>query len=285
MIRIATLTTCHNRSDLTERSLKSLLAQEIDLDIEISNYIVDDGSTDNTVALVKGVDENVVIINGDGNLYWAGGMRFGWEEIKDESNADYFLFYNDDVELTKNAFGELLHVLTSDGSIGAAVANIASRSSNNPTYGLREILWPYFPIKYKLVAPKADGISYAQTFNMNAVMIPMEVLRTQGFLSPNYIHSQADYEFGYRLRKSGFKIASPPGVQGYGERNSEINTSRDPRLGLINKFRLFNGLKESPIRQNLDFHIDMYGSRGFVFFVFPYVKLFFIHIYQTFKRT
>lgn len=45
----------------------------------------------------------VHVINGDGNLYWSGGMRKAWDVAAKTHDYDYYLWFNDDAVLYENA--------------------------------------------------------------------------------------------------------------------------------------------------------------------------------------
>ncbi|MCG8688965.1 MAG: glycosyltransferase, partial [Desulfobacterales bacterium] len=66
--------TVHNRRDTTLACLKTLFAQQLPQDVELTVYLVDDGSTDGTGAAVARQYPSVRLIRGNGTLYWNGGM-------------------------------------------------------------------------------------------------------------------------------------------------------------------------------------------------------------------
>jgi hypothetical protein len=114
--RIAALLTCHNRREKTVECLRALRVQTLPgwngpptaeedrrlkiVDSPNSNnaahlpspisdlpspnryaievFLVDDGSTDGTADAVREVWPEATIIQGDGNLFWCGGMRVAW---------------------------------------------------------------------------------------------------------------------------------------------------------------------------------------------------------------
>ena len=75
-ISIATIITCHNRKEKTLTCLENLMNQEAVGGIDLKVYLVDDGSTDGTGDMVKQSFPHVNMLQGDGTLYWNGGMRF-----------------------------------------------------------------------------------------------------------------------------------------------------------------------------------------------------------------
>jgi GT2 family glycosyltransferase len=284
-IKIATLATCYNRAEKTERALKGILSQDLGQDVLIQNFIVDDQCSDNTVQLAKNADKNITILTSPGGLYWAGGMRFGYERVKSDFSFDFFLFYNDDVEFEKNALKTMLEVAREEGDVGAIVGNIRSKLTGASTYGLKKIYWKFFPIKYKLVSPSMSVKSYGHTMNMNAVLVPTSVLEKIGFLSDKYQHSQADIEFGYRIYKSGLKVVSPHGYQGSCELNEKSGSSFEQDIRLKERFLRLGKIKEMPFRQNYAFNIQMYGAKGLFFLATPYLKILFMHfLYKVFRQ-
>ena len=79
---ITVIFTCHNRCDMTINCIKSLV--EGNSNISFSFVIVDDNSTDGTkdnIDSLINAGYDIHCISGDGNLFWAGGMRVGIDYI------------------------------------------------------------------------------------------------------------------------------------------------------------------------------------------------------------
>ena len=108
MKKIAALYTCFNRKEKTLASLSSLddARKNTDHDFNLDIYLTDDGSTDGTSEAVKKEFPNVNIMYGDGNLFWAEGMRTSWKKAM-EKDYDGYLLLNDDVEIYANVFNQL----------------------------------------------------------------------------------------------------------------------------------------------------------------------------------
>jgi GT2 family glycosyltransferase len=117
-MKIAVLLTCFNRKEKTLSCLSSLYNalslynDKNENKIEISVYLTDDGCTDGTGDAIRNnfSDKNINILQGIGNLFWAGGMRFAWNEaLKKHNEWDFYLLLNDDTDLLDNLFEELMN--------------------------------------------------------------------------------------------------------------------------------------------------------------------------------
>jgi GT2 family glycosyltransferase len=84
-----------NRSDYTRKCLDLLLKQTY---ARVRTVVVDDGSTDDTSAMIRREHPEVVLLSGNGSLYWTGAMHLGIAHIVAHAAPnDYVLFLNDDL--------------------------------------------------------------------------------------------------------------------------------------------------------------------------------------------
>ena len=83
-----------NRINFTKNFLKSIENQSID---QFKIIIVDDGSTDGTYEYLKSLD-NVQVIRGNGNLFWAESTNIAVKQAIDDG-ATHILTMNDDTTL------------------------------------------------------------------------------------------------------------------------------------------------------------------------------------------
>src|SRR5271157_5991048 len=95
------VTVSHNRRQSTMAFCESLNRQTF------RNFVlmlVDDGSTDGTVDLVRGYPFRKEICCGSGNLWWAGGVRRGLARLKAlrPDPEDLVLIVNDDTTFEKD---------------------------------------------------------------------------------------------------------------------------------------------------------------------------------------
>ncbi len=99
--RVYIVTSVHNRYEITKKYLAALKRQTYK---NLFLILVDDGCTDGTAEMVKQEFPRSVILKGDGNLWWAGGLQKAYEWLK-KHVADPeapVLINNDDVTYGDN---------------------------------------------------------------------------------------------------------------------------------------------------------------------------------------
>ena len=92
---IAVLLTCYNRKDKTLACLKQLYDSKFAsaIHFEMDVYLTDDGSDDGSGAAIKENFPDVIIISGNGKLFWAGGMRNSWNEALKKHYDGFLLLF------------------------------------------------------------------------------------------------------------------------------------------------------------------------------------------------
>lgn len=218
-MKIAALLTCHDRRVKTERCLSSLLnALSVYNDnhndaVRLEIFLTDDGCSDGTADAALGVVGDKVplhILKGDGNLFWAGGMRYCWgAALKRQSEWDYYLLLNDDVEMMENLFEELFDTQEFNkehfGLEGLCSGNTCWR--DNPqkrSYGGR--VWvSRFWATHKPLEPTGEP-QMCDLVNANILLVPQRVVDKIGILYKGFRHGEADYDYGIMARKAGFPV-------------------------------------------------------------------------------
>lgn len=191
---VAVLLTCHNRREKTLACLGTLSAAALNCDI----YLVDDGSTDETAKYIKKEFPNVVIINGNGNLYWSRGMYVAWEKAICTGEYDFFLWLNDDLELYPHFFAELMEcfsIAKKDCIISGIIED----------FGKKEIIYGGYGKNKKLLTPTGNlqNITY---MNGNVVLVPKAVVSRIGIIDPVFHHGGGDIDYGFTARENGIEI-------------------------------------------------------------------------------
>ena len=213
-INIAVLMTCHNRKKITLQCLDALFLNHLPNGYSLEVFLVDDGSTDGTSDAVYKKYPQIIIIKGDGNLFWSGGMRLAFSKAL-EKGFNYYLWLNDDSILKHNALKILFDCYKKkkkvSGDSQIIVGCMSDPVSGKLTYGGNQRKKSYInKIKMKRVDYLEGSIIPADTINGNCVLIPNDVARQLGNIDNAYVHSLGDYDYGLRASSLGIKIWITP---------------------------------------------------------------------------
>ena len=250
MSRIAVIMTCHNRRDTTVASLRSLAASATPLNgLECTVYLTDDGSTDGTDRAVSDLGLPVVIIRGNGDLFWNRGMVRSWSTaVAQRHQFDGFLLLNDDTTLDRRALSVLLETDRLYGANAVIVGATRDPVTGNVTYGgvRRTSSWhPGRTARLSISNEPQD----ADAFNANCVYVPRAVYEAVGMLDPTFQHGIGDFDYGYRVKKRGKRIIVAPGTIGTCARNDATGTWRDNGVPIRRRLALLESPKGLPRRQ------------------------------------
>jgi len=228
MNKLAVLLTCFNRKDKTIASLTALhkAHDEFSDGWEMSIYLTDDGSTDGTSEAVSKSFPYVKILKGDGNLFWAGGMRNSWSEaLKGEYDA--FLLLNDDTYVYPHLFDAVqkTHKFSNSnyGMGGVYVGSTVDAETKKISYG-GSIFKNRFLAKMRRLEPKSKPIP-CELGNANILWVSKNVVDKIGMLADGYVHGMADYDYTLRATKKDLPVLIMPGTVG-----ECINDHSDPYL-------------------------------------------------------
>lgn len=283
-LRLAVLMTCHNRRAKTLACLETLYKQELPPDVEIRVYLVDDGSTDGSKEAVRASYPAVNVLQGNGNLFWNGGMRLAFASAI-KSDYDYYLWLNDDTLLYPKALNTLLttsRLLIDQGDDRAIVIG----STQDPetgvfTYGgmVRKSWW--HPLQFAPIKPGQEA-KPCLTMNGNCVLIPREVVKAVGNLDAAFTHSTGDIDYGLRAQQQGFSIWVAPGYVGTCKHNVIGSRAWDePDITLRERWNQVNQPKGLPIKEWKMFAYRYAGWLWPIYWLLPYTRLF---LKATFKN-
>lgn len=263
---VAALLTVHNRRELTLACLRSVTRQSVPADVDI--FLVDDASTDGTAAAVAQEFPTVFLIEGDGSLYWNGGMRRAFRAAL-AKGYDYYWWLNDDTHLD----GEALRTLLSTAERIAEPAIVAGTTrdplTGRPTYGGVARLDSKRPLRFALVEPLPRDPRRCETMNGNCVLIPKQVAHVVGNIDRRYVQKMGDFDYGLRARQEGFEVWVAPGTVGVCAQHAERRTDERP---LMEELRRLGSTKELPPRAWSLFTRRWAGPLWPVYWMSPYLR-------------
>lgn len=265
MNRIAILVTCHNRRETTISCLQRLFEIKTDIDV----YCVDDKSSDGTSDAIASLFPQVIIIHGNGELFWSRGMRLAWEKASMTHDYDFYFWLNDDVELFPNCFEELLFcssILNDRAIIGGL---IKEKNTGQVIYGGYD--------NNHCLIPANGKMNPIRNLNGNFVLISRYVFNVLGNLDPVYHHDIGDVDYGFMAQENDIPVVTSRDY--IGTTNAKFQTTsnriRQYGVGVVERFqKLYSPLGAPP---SIHFHF-MKKHKGFFTAVFYYLYLHIINV-------
>ena len=285
MNTIAILITSYNRKEKTIYCLKNLFHspnQEVYYTIKV--YLVDDGSIDGTASAIRKEFPEVIIIQGTGNLFWAGGMRLAWQTAKDFDEYNYFLLLNDDTILLPNKITDLINSNKKCKAAmikeGITIGTTIDAESGKITYGGRLLRNKFSPKSDKVFKDNVD--MPCDLGNANIMLVPKAIVDEIGILSTFFTHGLADFDYTLRAKQAGFWVLVAPFICGYckndhGKRWKSSDSTLKERIQFMHNPK---GLAYHEYMNLLKTHFPYYLP---VAFVKLWIKTLFPFLYDRFK--
>lgn len=235
---IAVIMTVHNRRDTTLECIRHFYNCCGIKNYDIDFYMMDDGCTDGTANAVTCAFPQVIILKGDGNLFWNRGMYECWKEAI-KKDHDFYLWLNDDTMVFDNALEELIAVYSHCPQESIIVGQICSTGDHTkPTYGGR---------KDGRIIPVTGEIEEVETMNGNLVLIPNRVTSKIGILSHFYKHKYGDIDYSVLARNNGVRVFITRCYVGTCDVHLGLPSCFNPNLGLRKRMAfLFSPLGLNP---------------------------------------
>lgn len=223
MSKLAILMTVHNRKSKTLDCLRNIYSQLPILNWDIDIYLTDDGCTDGTTEAIRTLYPDVIIISGDGNLFWNQGMRKAWAAASSNFDYDAYLWLNDDTMLFSDALYNMIKSY-SDFPHSIITGTTMSLDGSRSTYGGLD--------KSGKVLDPDSTLQSCNTFNGNVVLIPNNVFKRIGNLDRHYSHSLGDIDYGFSAKKQGIELLVAPYYVGKCDRNLLLPKWMRPEIPL-----------------------------------------------------
>jgi len=214
----------------------------------------------------------VVVVDGTGCDYWAGGMRRAWSAAQ-STDPDIFVLLNDDVCLDEGALDSLLNVIELSGEIilGAAVRDPIT---GLPSYGGYRVGGRLRPMRVQRVEPSTT-VAGCDLLNGNIMIMGRRVAQQTGGLDRAFTHGMADFDITWRARKLGIDVFLAPGTWGSCAFNSVSDSWGDPKLPRLDRLARLHGPTGLPPREWLTYCWRHGGPAFPLEFISPYLRLLF----------
>jgi GT2 family glycosyltransferase len=275
---VAILVPVYNHLEYTKQTLKELSIRLQNVDYKIHIVLIDDGSTDGTSKWVEDNFPDIIILKGDGNLWWSGAINMGAKYAITELRADYLLLFNNDVQIDDNYFPVLFKILAEDNSTTLIGSKIYV--SEQP-----DLLWSmggYFNPKtgrygmfgyYEKDSEKYNRLTEVDWLTGMGTLIPGKVIESIGYWDNiNFPQYHGDSDYTYRAKLNGFKVIVHPSLKMY---NSVKNSGIEHEGSIKQLIRLLTDVRSKcNLKKNLKFyHLYASSLRAYLPLIWLYFQI------------
>ena len=206
-VRVSVITVTYNASDFIAHYLKSVFAiTSTDFSLEV--VVVDNGSTDGTLALLESEYAGVRLVKNDQNNY-ARALNLGIAA----TTADFIVISNNDATVDLGWIDGFLQVFETDEKIGAVQSKIFfSDGQLINSVGVEEVEHFYFR---DIGFEEEDSDRYSKPVERKyvtggSVMFRRQCLEEVGPWDESFIMFMEDVDYSVRCRDNGWKLCYSP---------------------------------------------------------------------------
>ena len=185
-----------------------------------TNYeivIINDGSEDDSSFEIRQKYPDAIILEGDGNMWWAGALYAGINFVlKHAHNFDYMLMLNNDLVFGDNYLDTLVKGanINPDTAIGSLCKD---QKTNDLVDSGVTIDWPKLKFTHKEVKDDGDDfINDIDVLSTRGLIVPIYIIKDVGNFIPNRIrHYLSDFEYTIRTKRCGYKLLTSKNAMVY----------------------------------------------------------------------
>jgi GT2 family glycosyltransferase len=231
----------NNAADTIE-CLQSLLKSDYPSFIPL---VIDNGSTNGSVAKIREEFPSLDIIELENNLGYAGGNNVGIAHSM-TAGADYVMILNNDTFVAPNMIGELINLAKSRQNLGMVGPKMYCANLDDTLFAAGSFIdWPggktfnrgMFQPASEVDEP--DGPEVVDFITGCGILVSRQFVEAVGAFDPVYFLNFEDVDWGARAKRYGFEVWYAPQavmwhkVSGTMGQSSPANTYYMTRNGLL----------------------------------------------------
>lgn len=230
----------HNGLSYTSKCLNNIYSAIMDLGTSrIEVIVVNDGSSDNTSEWIKLNYPQTSLLQGDGNLWWSGGINMGVHHAIQNLNCDYILWWNNDILTDNKYFKNILEIIDNQ-EIDIVGSKIYFADKPSLIWSMGGIFNTVTGDKYMIGMNEYDG----EKFNIPqfvdwlpgmGTIIHKKVFNSIGFVdAKNFPQYHGDSDFTFRAKLAGYKLLVFPQLKIWNDKSNSGILHKNSYRSLIN---------------------------------------------------
>jgi GT2 family glycosyltransferase len=222
MLKISIIIPIFNGLSFTKECLKNFYKTSNGIEnneLEYSVVIVDDGSTDGSADWIRENYPQVVVLKGNGSLWWSGGINLALRHALNVLNADFILWWNNDIVAIENYFTELSKILIENDGNLIIGSKVYSSPDQKTVWSMGGIFNPVSGYKDMIGRGQADSDEFSVITENDWLpgmgsVTHKSVYEKIGFLDDaNFPQYHGDCDFTFRAKMNGFRILTYPNLK------------------------------------------------------------------------
>ena len=226
-----------NTSELLRNCLASISETVTDLEYEV--FVVDNASSDDSVAMVREQFPSVKVIANDKNLGFAAANNLALKQMR----GHYALLLNSDTVLTDNAIATLLGFMEGNSDVGMCCGQLLneddSRQNSTASFpsvsilpllfneSILRVLFPRkFPSKNQIHTEPSDVDSCIGA----CLMVRKAAMDKEGLLDEAFFFYFEETDWAFRFKKAGWRISLVPAARIYHLQGKSVGYSAKARM-------------------------------------------------------
>ena len=245
---VALLVPVHNNKEDTREFLDSMKR------VSYPSYkviIIDDGSTDGTGEMMEQEFPEVILLHGDGNLWWTGAINEGIKKAV-EMGFKYVLIIDNDTVVDPEFITALVD--TAEKNLDSLITGKTyqyhdPKKLEQAGYKIRCLRFLSYPAGYgEIDRGQYDRQQELPCANMN-VLINTDIFKDIGMMdAENLPLYGADQDFSLRARKRGYRIIYEPKSKIWHKRRATADTGLPETSSLRSRVVYLTTNLKSPVR-------------------------------------
>lgn len=222
-IKLSIVILSYNTKDLLKSCIQSIESVNDIINKEI--IVVDNGSIDQSINMVKNNFHSVIMIENKDNLGFAKGNNVARKLVKGE----YVLFLNSDTEVSNGCFDETIKYLENNKEVGALSCKTILPNGNLDLDARRSFPTPWVALSHfsyldRIFPQSKIFAQYWYGYRSSETIQEVDVIQGAFFLTRKDILDQVDWfdesyfldgediDLCWKIKKAGFKIIYYPKV-------------------------------------------------------------------------